>query len=368
LNAFILLLFAAADPTGLEAAFESAETVDLSFGWTGFKVTLVNPATIKKLAPLVEVKGEGIKSNGLPGTHDIIRVAIRGKKTTEFWIIHSKLAVAGTMFDPANDELWLAIRTYFEILDPAYFKVLDPKERLPGRRPRLPTIEESVDSTIAAAMKGADKLEIFYRGAKMEMPINESGKEQTLGFLKRGGEFNFNAKKPKDPVEIAFVNKETRTSIYLVGDTAYWGNDKHWKSMKLTSDHLWRQMVTVIPKNEIADRTGFKAAVEAADSVELAHRGKTVTVKGEALEELLPPLGKDAGEMTPGNTFLEGKEIIDIVVRKDREKRNFKLVRDKDDIYLVFNQNLLDKQPNMDLWEEVLRQFPKTEPSAFPKK
>src|SRR5688500_6919822 len=51
LNAFILLLFAA-DPTGLQAAFESAETVDMTYDRTGFKVTLVNPETIKKLARL----------------------------------------------------------------------------------------------------------------------------------------------------------------------------------------------------------------------------------------------------------------------------------------------------------------------------
>jgi len=134
LNALILLLFAA-DPTGLQAAFESAETVDLSFGWTGFKVTLINPETIKKLAPLAEVKGEGIKSNGSPGTHDIIRVAIRGKKTTEFWIMHSKVAVNGTMFDTADDQLWVALRAYFE---PPLVELM--KEPIPGKFAERPEV------------------------------------------------------------------------------------------------------------------------------------------------------------------------------------------------------------------------------------
>ena len=69
-----------------------------------------------------------------------------------------------------------------------------------------------------------------------------------------------------------------------------------------------------------------------------------------------------------GNKFLEGKEVIEIVVRKDKATTNFKLVRDKDDIYLVFNQNQLGKQSNVDLWEEIQGQFAKTEPSAFPAK
>ncbi|MGI8980952.1 MAG: hypothetical protein ACR2FY_17125 [Pirellulaceae bacterium] len=357
MNALILLLFAA-DPTGLQAAFESAETVDLSYGWTGFKVTLLNPETIKKLASLVEVKGEAVKSNALPGTPEIIRAVIRGKKRTEFWMIEDKIGFDGQLIDPADDQLWVALRAYFEP------PTLNPEKG-------IPVVEDGVAKTLAAAMKGADKLEIFYRGVKMENPINESGKVQTLGFLKLAGDVTQNAKKPKDPVEIAFVNKETRIPIYLVGDTAYWGdNNKRWKSVKLTRDTMWRKMVAVIPKDELVDRTGFKAAVEAADSVELTHRGKTVTLKGETLEEiaLLPPLGAGGGAMTPGNKFLEGKEIIDIVVRKDKETANFKLARDKDDLYLVFNQNLLGKLTNMDLWEEIQGQFPKTEPSAFPAK
>ena len=365
MNALILLLFAA-DPTGLQAAFESAETVDLSYDWTGFKVTLVNPETIKKLGPLVEVRGEPSDFPATSGvaTHEIIRLSLRGKRTTKFYVGNDFLVYDENLFQPADDKLWVALRAYFEP------PPLRKGERFPLRAPA--TVEEDVTKTLAAAMKGADKLEISYRGVKMDYSLgNEPAKEQVLGFLKLAGDVTQNAKKPKDPVEVAFVSKETRIPIYLVGDTAYWGdNNNRWKSVKLTSHTLWRQMVTVIPKDEIVDRTGFKAAIEAADSVELSHRGKTVTLKGETLEEiaLLSALGKDGGAMTPGNKFLEGKEIIDIVVRKDKAATNFKLARDKDDIYLVFNQNLLDKHSNMDLWEEVLGQFPKTEPSAFPAK
>lgn len=233
----IILLLLAADPTGLPAAFESAETVDVSHDWIGFKVTLVNPETIKKLAPLVEVKGEPERL-GLPATPEIIRVTIHGKKTTEFWMTKSKIAYSDKqMIACADDKLWLSLRKYFE--PPAVDKPA------PGIEP--PTDAESVQKTLNAAMRAADKLEVTYRKVTIPYPAGGDGiRNVHLNNLKVSGDVT-NAKKPEDPVEVVFVNKETRTPIYLVGDTVYWGGDKRWKSMKLIRDSMWKQFVKFVP-------------------------------------------------------------------------------------------------------------------------
>ena len=376
MNAIILLLFAVADPTGLQTAFESAETVDLSYDETGFTVTLVNPETIKNLAPLVAVRGEGIKSLGKPATPDIIRVAIHGKKTTEFWMIESKLAVGDRMFTPADDKLWLALRAYFEALDPAYFAVLKG-DRIPGKLPELPPIEESVQSTLTAALKGADRLDTTYRRLQGKFPAGPDAiRKVHLSNLKLAGSVTYNAKKPEDPVEVVFVSKETRIPIYLVGDTAYWGG-KPWRSVKLTRDSMWKQMIRTVPSPEEAglkpdDITGLMAALESADSVELTHRatGKKASIKGKALKELIPLAAENkgvSGAMAPGNKFLEKKEVIDISVRKGEDTTDFLLVRGDDDATLVFGpQNLLAKMTNLGLWQELRAQFPIE--SAFPPK
>jgi len=238
LNTLILLLFAA-DPTGLQAAFESAQTVDITNDWIGFRVTLVNPETIKKLAPLVEVKGEP-EPLALPATPEIIRVTVHGKKTTEFWMTKSKIAYSDKlMIASADDKLWLALRAYFPSTEPAM---------IPGKLPEPPTDEELVQKTLNAAMKAADKLEVTYRKVTIPYPAGGDGiRNVHLSNLKLAGDVTHKAKKPEDPVEVVFVNKETRTPVYLVGDTAYWGNDKRWKSVKLVRDSMWQQFVRFVP-------------------------------------------------------------------------------------------------------------------------
>lgn len=324
MNALILLLFAAADPTGLQAAFESAETVDMTYDWTGFKMTLVNPETIKKLAPLVEVKGEAIRSNGLPGTHELIRVTIRGKTTTKFWMIQSKIAFGDMMLiDPADDKLWLTLRAYFE---PPILM-----ERIPGRLPEPPTMEESVQKTFHTALKSAEKkLDVTYRGVTVEYPLGgDSTKEVFLGNLKLDGKVNYNAKKPEDPVEIVFGNNEMKISIFLVGDTAYWG-DNRWKSVKLTRDSMWRQMVRLVPTPEEAgikpdpdDASGLAAAIESADSIEATRLGgETENLKGSL--KLKKEDFKGISVLGVGKPVSyygkdDDPDIIDIVVKKGKE-------------------------------------------------
>ena len=304
MNALILLLFAA-DPTGLQAAFESAETVDLSYGWTGFKVTLVNPETIKKLAPLAEVKGEAIQSNGIPGTHELIRVAIRGKKTTEFWMVKNKIAFGDhMMIDPADDKLWVALRAYFE-------------PPLADREP--PEVQESMQKTLTNAMKKADKLEVTYRKVKIDFPAGPDGiRNVHLSNLKVAGDMTYYAKKPEDPVEVVFVNKETRMPIYLVGDTAYWGEGKSWKSVRLTRDSMWSQMVSTVPPkgskpsvkvNDPSwqpDAPFLKESIEEASEVKVSFGKDTISLKdAKEIAKLVKSDGKavDASDRA-GKDFL----------------------------------------------------------------
>ena len=112
MNAFILLLFAAADPTGLQAAFESADSMDKSFMRTCFTVTLVNPETIRKMAPLVQVEGEAHKLLGIPSTQEIIRVTLHsGEKKTDFWLLGNReIVFGGDLIKTADDKLWVALR------------------------------------------------------------------------------------------------------------------------------------------------------------------------------------------------------------------------------------------------------------------
>ncbi|MGI8980951.1 MAG: hypothetical protein ACR2FY_17120 [Pirellulaceae bacterium] len=247
MNAIILMLFAADPMMDLQAAFESAKTADLSYDWSGFKVTLVNPETIKKLSPLVEVKGEprNFPSTSGVGTHEIIWVTLHGKTETKFYVGKSFLVYDETLFQPADNKLWVALRAYF---------VPPPEDPPKGKRITTPpVIEDDVPKTIGAAMKACDKLEIIYREVKMNMDLNDTGKEMYLDFLTQTGKVIHNAKTPANPVEVVFVNKETRIPIYLVGDTAYWGEGKQCKSVRLTRDLMWKQMVRMVPQPEPAE-------------------------------------------------------------------------------------------------------------------
>lgn len=364
MNTLILLLFAAADPTGLQAAFESAETVDLSYGWTGVKVTLINPETIKKLTPLVDVKGEAVKSNAIPGTTDIIRVDIRGKKTTKFWVIRSKIGFDGQLIDPADDKLWVALRTYFEppILDP-------PKAAIPGKLPVRPSVTESMQATFTAAMKAADRLDVTFRGVTIKYPAGGDGiRNVHLSNLKLAGEVNYNAKKPENPVEIVFVNKETRIPIYLVGDTAYWG-DKQWKSVKLTRDSMWKQMVGTVPTPENAglkpdpdDASGLAAAIESADSIEATRvGGETEILKGSLTlkKEDLKGLSKFAlGLGKPVSYYGKDEpDAIDIVVKKGKDSQKYRLIGDT----LVFDKDQSVKLEHKLIWMLIIYKLQKTD-------
>jgi hypothetical protein len=357
----ILLLFAA-DPTGLQAAFESAETVDMTYDRTGFKVTLVNPETIKKLSPLAEVRGEEIKSLGKPATPDIIRVTIRGKMVTEFWMIESKIAAGDMMFTPADDKLWVALRACFE---PAVLV----KERIPGRLPERTLVQESMQKTLTAAMKGADKLEVTYRRVKVDWGLNDPIKEVWGGNLKMTGDITYYAKQPEDPVEVVFVSKETRIPIYLVGDTAYWGSGKHWKSVKLTTDSLWKQFVTRTPTPEEIglqpdpdDASGLAAAIESADSIDAARvGGETESLKGSLTlkKEDIQGLGKYALGVGKPVSF-HGKDepdAIDIVVKKGKESRKYRLIEDT----LVFDKDRSVKMENKLLWMNMILKLQKSD-------
>jgi len=350
----VFLLLFGADPTGLQAAFESAESVDMTYDLTGFKVTLVNPKTIKKLAPLVEVKGEATKSLGQPATHEIIRVTVRGKKTTEFWMLKNKIAFGDQMMiDPADDKLWVALRTYFG-------------PDLPKGAP--PKVEESVQTTLNAAMKTADKLDVTYRKVKIEFPAGGDGiRKVHLSNLKLAGDVNQNAKKPEDAVEIVFANKETRIPIYLVGDIAFWG-DKRWKSVTLTRDSMWRQMVHIVPTPESAglkpdpdDASGLAAAIEAADSLEATLvGGETEYVKGSVTfkkEEIKDWAKLALGVGKPG--AYNGKDrpdAIDIVVKKGKDSRKFRLIGDT----LVFDKDRAVKMEQGLILAKIIQRLQKT--------
>lgn len=359
MNAIILMLFAAAEPTGLQAAFESAETVDVTYSSTGFTVTLVNPETIKNLAPLVEVRGEGIKSPGKPATPDIIRVTIRGKKTTEFWMIKNKLRVGDMMFTPADDQLWVALRGYF------------PDTKPLGQPPESPKREGLVQKTLTDAMKGADKLDVTFRKVTIEWPvgIGDGIRNVHLSNLKLAGDVIPNAKKPDDAVQVVFVNKETRIPIFLVGDTAYWGNDKHWWSVKLTRDAMWKQVVRTTPmsadvgiKPDPSDASGLAAAIESADSI-VATRlgGETESLKGSLtlMREDIKGLSKFAlGVGKPVSYY--GKDdpnAIDIVVKKGKESRKYRLIGDT----LVFDKDRSVKLEHPRIWMLIVYKLQKTD-------
>lgn len=351
MNSLILLLFAA-DPTGLQAAFESAETVDLSYGWTGFKVTLVNPETIKKLAPLVEVKGEGIKANALPGTPDIIRVVIRGKTTTKFWIIQSKIGFDGRLIDPADDQLWVALRDYFE----------PPLAELVKERPE---VQESMQKTLTAALKGADKLEVTYRDVTIDFPAGPDGiRNVHLSNLKVAGDMTYNAKKPEDPVEVVFVSKETRIPIYLVGDTAYWGEGKSWKSVRLTRDSMWQQMVSRVPPKEVRkpsvkendpswqpDAPYLKESIEGASEVKVSFGKDTITIKdAKEIAKLVKSDGKavDASDRA-------GKDFLHIQLGTT----HYRLFSDDVLVNGESATTVVGIKLDHDLWKTLRSRFPK---------
>ena len=369
MNVLILLLFAA-DPTGLQAAFESAETVDMTYDRTGFKVTLVNPETIKKLARLVEVNGEARNFPAKAGvvTHEVIRVTLHcGKKTTEFWIVESFMVYEEKMTTPADNKLWLELRAYFE--PPIAAPVARPK--MPGAPPPAPpTIEESVQKTFNAAMKTADKLDVTYRKVKIEFPASPDGiRNVLLSNLKLAGDVTQNAKKPDDAVEIVFVSKETNIPILFVGDTAYWGSDKRWKSVKLTRDSMWKQMVRTVPTPENAglkpdpdDASGLAAAIESADSIEATRvGGETESFKGSLIlkKEDIKGLSKFAlGVGKPVSYYGKDEpDAIDIVVKKGKDSRKYRLIGGT----LVFDKDRSVKMEHNRIWMLIIYKLQKTD-------
>ncbi|MGI8978143.1 MAG: hypothetical protein ACR2FY_02845 [Pirellulaceae bacterium] len=372
------------DPTGLQAAFESADSMDISFARTWFTVTLVNPQTIRKLAPLIEVRGEPERL-AHPATPEIIRVTIHGKKTTEFWMTKSKIAYSDKlMTTAADDKLWVALRGYFEppMADP-------PKgARIPGPSPEPPTLEESVQKTLTAAMKAADTLDVTYRGVTVKWDVgpHDGIRNVHLAGLKLAGDVKHYAKKPEDPVEVVFVNKETRIPIYLVGDTAYWGEGKHWKSVKLTRDSMWKQVVTTTPpKSELEPKpvkvvTGdpawqpdapfLKASIEAAAEVKVTYLKDSFTVKGKGLQEIAKLVKSDGKAVDASQRA--GTEVIRIQIVKDGTT-HYRLF--SDDVLVNGEKGLVvGIKLDHDLWGTLRSRFKppekpaKTGDSAFPPK
>ena len=379
MNAIILLLFAA-DPTGLQAAFESADSMDMSFMRTSFTVTLVNPDTIRKIGELVAAEGEPRKLLGSPATLEIILVTLHsGKKTTDFWLLGDKTIVfGGQEIRSGNRKLWATMRAYFEPPDTVF--VPRPKNAIPRGSPEpLPPVTAA--KTLQAAFE-SPRLDLKNITTGQSCTLKGAAIKLLAGLMRFQGDVSY-SKKPdaKYFVEAVLENDETRTRFFVLGDILVWGSgEKLYKQIKLEDDKLYLAMRARIesepaPKRH-DDPTGFQAALEAADSLELTHRetGKTATIKGASLKEiaLMPAFGRGGGAMAPGNKFLEGKEVIDIVVRKGEDTTDFKLVHDKEDIYLVFRptqggpHNWLGKMTNLGLWQEIRGQFPSE--SAFPAK
>jgi hypothetical protein len=379
LNAIILLLFAA-DPTGLQAAFESADSMDMSFMRTCFTVTLVNPETIRKMAALVEVEGDARKISGSFSTEEIILVTLHsGQKTTDFFLLGNEEIVFGGKLIKSSDKLWIALRAYFEPPDVVFEP--RPKNAIPGQPPpREPLPPVTAAKTLQTAFE-SPRLDLKNITTGQSCTLKGAAIKLLAGLMRFKGDVSY-SKRPdaKYFVEAVLENDETRTRFFVLGDILVWGSrEKLYKQIKLEDDKLYLAMRARIESEPAVkrhdDSTGFQAAVEAADSLELTHRetGKTATIKGASLKEiaLLPAFGRGGGAMAPGNKFLEGKEVIDIVVRKGEDTTDFKLVRDKEDIYMVFGRtqgprNLLGKMSNLGLWQEIRGQFPME--SAFPAK
>jgi hypothetical protein len=83
------LLLCAADPTRLQAALESADSVQVVDQMGGVAITLDRDDQ-KKLAKLVKIDGDPIKAPGRPATKGIYEIHIRkGDNTSSFYLIRN---------------------------------------------------------------------------------------------------------------------------------------------------------------------------------------------------------------------------------------------------------------------------------------
>lgn len=83
------LLFCAADPTGLQAALEAADSVQIVDQAGGVAIKLEREDQ-KKLAKLVKIDGDPIKAPGWPATNVIYEIHVRkGDNTSSFYLIRN---------------------------------------------------------------------------------------------------------------------------------------------------------------------------------------------------------------------------------------------------------------------------------------
>lgn len=180
---WMLLLFAA-DPTGLRAALESADSVEVYYRPVQRSLT-IRGDDLKELAKLVEIKGEVKNARGTPAAADHFVMTVRkGDSSAKYVLIEDRgLFFGGTkvgeikVAELSDDRLGRALRKRFDVPEPQLKPEAPPKPKPPA--PKTFEVEEIDKLGVDVAVVGdfvivaEERLTVFKR-ADRKMTLVES--------------------------------------------------------------------------------------------------------------------------------------------------------------------------------------------------